>query len=297
VDQVLMNIVVNARDAMPEGGRLTVTTARAAVDGALADQLGTAHAALVTIADTGCGMDAATLEHIFEPFFTTKGPAKGSGLGLATASGIVAEAGGMLTASSEPGAGTTFTINLPLLPAAAHATVEPAVAPARAIGGREVVLVVEDEPALCELERLILEDAGYRVFAAANAAEALAVAAEHPIDAVIVDVVMPGTSGPELAQELAARGVDVPVVFVTGYAADEISSRGLAPSAVVEKPFQSDVLLRRIREMLDTHRTSPDMERVRCLACDTLYGRSERHELDAEAGCPRCGYVGWASIF
>ena len=241
IDQVLMNIAVNARDAMPEGGRLTISTWK--LDGT----------ATVTVSDTGVGMDAATQDRIFEPFFSTKEPGKGSGLGLSTAYGIVSHAGGSLTVSSVPGEGTTFGINLPLAAHEAPSLRAAVTEPAAPDGGPETVLVVEDEPALRELESLMLEDAGYDVLTAANAAEALAVAAENVIDLLVVDVVMPGLSGPQLVEELAARGSDVPAVFVSGYGADEISSRGLVTgkTALIEKPFQAELFLRRVREVLD----------------------------------------------
>jgi CheY-like chemotaxis protein len=254
IDQVLMYIVVNARDAMPCGGRLKITTATALVgDPQLPQELGLDRAALVTVADTGCGMDAATQDRIFEPFFSTKEPAKGSGLGLATANDIVRRAGGSITVSSRPGEGTTFRIYLPLAAADVLPVEESEAGSTRPAGGPETVLVVEDEPALRELERLMLEEAGYDVLTAADASEALVVAAEEPVDVLVVDVVMPGMSGPELVQELAARGIDAPAVFVSGYGADEISSRGVptAEYTIIEKPFHADVLLANVRDVLD----------------------------------------------
>ncbi len=241
IDQVLMNVVVNARDAMPTGGRLTVSTWK--LD----------ETAVVTVADTGVGMDSTTQDRIFEPFFSTKEPGKGSGLGLSTAHGIVRHAGGSLTVSSTPGEGTTFGINLPLAAHEAPSFLDAVVESTTPVGGPETVLVVEDEAALRELERLMLEEAGYDVLTASNAAEALTVAGDRLLDLLVVDVVMPGLSGPQLVDELHARGYDVPVVFISGYGADEISSRGLNPTnaAVVEKPFQAEELLRRVRDVLD----------------------------------------------
>jgi signal transduction histidine kinase len=215
IDQVLMNVVVNARDAMPDGGRLTISTWK--LDGG----------AVVTVADTGIGIDPAIQDRIFDPFFSTKDPGKGSGLGLSTAHGILRHAGGSLAVSSAPGEGTTFSINLPLAADDAPAYLDAAVDSTTPDGGLETVLVVEDEPALRELESLMLEEAGYDVLTAANADEALFVAAEHVIDLLVVDVVMPG--------------------------ADEVSNRGLlaADAAMLEKPFQAELLLRRVREVLD----------------------------------------------
>jgi len=241
IDQVLMNVVVNARDAMPTGGQLTVSTWK------LDDT------AVVTVADTGVGMDASTRDRIFEPFFSTKEPGKGSGLGLSTAHGIVRHAGGSLGVSSAPGEGTTFSINLPLAAHEAPSFLDAVIESPKPAGGPETVLVVEDEAVLQELESLILEEAGYDVLTASNGAEALAVAGDHVLDLLVVDVVMPGLSGPQLVAELAARGSDVPVVFISGYGADEVSNRGLlAPNAaLIEKPFHAEQFLRRVREVLD----------------------------------------------
>ena len=300
IDQVLMNIIVNARDAMPDGGRLTITTRTVDPDSALVTEPCRRGAALVTVTDTGAGMDPTTQGRIFEPFFSTKAPDRGSGLGLATAQGIVGEAGGSIAVSSVPGMGTTFSIHLPLTTADMGSPAESRAEPTPS-GGREAVLVVEDDPPLRELERLILEEAGYEVFTAENASEALSVAAERPIDALVVDVVMPGMSGPRLVDELATRGFDVPTVFVSGYGSDEISSRGVSTpnSAVIEKPFQADVLLRRVREVLDRPLLPPASREgrtarlVRCLACNQIYRPRARQELMASGGCPRCGYAGW----
>jgi signal transduction histidine kinase len=242
IDQVLMNVAVNARDAMPDGGRLTISTWK--LDGV----------AILTVADTGVGMDARTQARIFEPFFSTKEPTQGSGLGLATAERIVHHAGGSMTVSSAPGEGTTFNVDLPLATEPRRAGSFEVVAESAAPdGGPETVLVVEDEPALRELEKLMLEEAGYAVLTAANAAEALLVSAANAIDLMIVDVVMPGMSGPQLVEELAARGSNVPTVYISGYGADEMSSRGFETeqTALIEKPFQSELLLRRVREVLD----------------------------------------------
>jgi two-component system, cell cycle sensor histidine kinase and response regulator CckA len=241
IDQVLMNIAVNARDAMPQGGSLAIGTWK--LDGS----------AIVTVSDTGLGMDATTQERIFEPFFSTKEPTRGSGLGLATAHSIVQQTGGSITVSSRPGEGTTFTVNLPLAAADATSSDDVVIESVAPDGGPETVLVVEDEPSLRELERLMLEDAGYEVLTAATAAEALLVAADNVIDLLVVDVVLPGMSGPQLVEELRARGCDLPTVFISGYGADEVSSRGIsgARTAVLEKPFHPELLLRRVRDVLD----------------------------------------------
>ncbi len=162
-------------------------------------------------------------------------------------------AGGSLTVASVPSEGTTFRIDLPLAAHEAPSFLDAVIESATPVGGPETVLVVEDEAALRELESLMLEEAGYDVLTASNGAEALAVAGDHVLDLLVVDVVMPGLSGPDLVAELRARGTDVPVVFISGYGADEISSRGLNPdnAAIVEKPFQVEQFLGRVRNVLD----------------------------------------------
>ena len=322
IDQVLMNLVVNARDAMPDGGRLTITTGvdveESAADGVVRNR------AVVMVSDTGPGMDAETQERIFEPFFTTKEPGKGSGLGLATASSIVRQSGGSITVSSTAARGTTFRIHLPLATAKLQAVKEASAESAAPLGGSETVLVVEDEPALRELEQLMLEDAGYDVLAAENAAEALELARRHAVDVVVVDIVMPGMSGPRFVDELRARGREVPAIYVSGYGTDELSNRGVATgdSPVIQKPFHADVLLGNVRDVLDAtagvslsrvetavgrdawgtlHAVSPapssttTTQTVRCLGCGVHYRQPLTHDCVARSGCPGCGYVGWAN--
>jgi PAS domain S-box-containing protein len=301
VDQVLMNLVVNARDAMPEGGRLTIATA--ADEETADDGASRRRSAVLTVSDTGPGIDVETRERIFEPFFTTKSPGKGTGLGLATAYGIVNQAGGVLAVSSDPGQGTTFAIRLPLAAADLEPAVEPAAPAAAPCGGREVVLLVEDEAALRDLEQVTLEDAGYHVHAAADATAALELARRHAFDLVLVDVVMPGLSGPQLVDELRKRGSALPAIYVSGYGADEFASRGIdvGNGAVVQKPFHADTLLGKVRDVLDGAASAPKIRRpvrsaimatVRCLACGARYRRAETAA--GPSCCPRCEYVGWA---
>ena len=210
--------------------------------------------------DTGAGMDAANRERIFEPFFTTKERGQGPGLGLATVYGIVTQANGTLAVSSAPGRGTTFRIHLPLaasgLEALAKPTAEPAAPPK---GGPERVLLVEDLAALRELEQIMLEDAGYRVHPAADAAEALELTRRYAFDLLVADVVMPGLSGPQLADELRARGCDLPTIFVSGYGSDRFSSHGVGAAnvAVVQKPFYAGDLLATVRAVLDSPSAGP----------------------------------------
>jgi signal transduction histidine kinase/DNA-binding response OmpR family regulator len=343
IDQVLMNLVVNARDAMPDGGRLTIATAAVAVDEAANDGVTLGRTAVVAVSDTGAGMDAETRERIFEPFFTTKESGKGSGLGLAIASGIVSEANGTLVVFSAPGRGTTFRIHLPLAGLELEPEIEPVAEPATPLGGPETVLLVEDEASVRALEQMTLEDAGYRVHPAADAAEALELARRYMFDLLLADVVMPGMSGPQLVEELHARGCDLPTIFVSGYGSDEFSSRGVhaANAAVVQKPFHRNELLGKVREVLDGAATNelpgaPDssweFERtldafrrsagararvlgapvrpaepaagapaarslsVRCLTCSARYERLAGRDTAAPSCCPRCEYVGWATV-
>jgi CheY-like chemotaxis protein len=261
VEQVLMNLVVNARDAMPGGGTLTISTARAEIDAALARR----HASLapgayvaLTVADTGIGMDAATRDRIFEPFFTTKGVGKGTGLGLATVYGVVKQSDGHILVQSEPGRGTIITIYFPFAPEPAlHATAPRASSRSNAAipGGSETILIVEDEDAVRDVIRRVLTARGYTVLEAAEGAEALAVATRHqaPIHLVLSDVVMPNMNGRELAERLRTVRPDTRVLFMSGYDDDAIARRGvLAPGvAFIEKPFTIDAIARRVRDVLD----------------------------------------------
>jgi len=257
LDQVLMNLAVNSRDAMPDGGRLVIETANVELDDTyvrqhLGAQIGSYVRLLVS--DTGKGMDASVMAHIFEPFFTTKEKGKGTGLGLSTVYGIVKQAGGYVMAYSEPGDGTTFRIYLPRTDQAASVREERRLLD-EIPGGSETILVVEDETALRQLARTLLEESGYRVFDAANAQEALAIARdpENHIDLVLTDVVMPHMSGRELADQLSAARPNLRVIYMSGYADDVISHRGvlLAGATLLLKPFTRRVLLTKIRESLD----------------------------------------------
>jgi len=306
LDQVLLNLVLNARDAMPDGGRLTVATSAVQVDELREDGVSREWAAFVSVSDTGTGLEASTAERVFEPFFTTKEHGRGSGLGLATARGIVTEAGGSLDLSSAPGQGTTFWIQLPLAAAGFEPPPEPQPVPIVPLCGQEAILLVEDEPALRELEQVTLEEAGYEVHAAADAEEALELVGRHGLDLVVVDVVLPGRSGPQLVEELGARGFDFPAVFVSGYGSKEVLSRGLPAraAAVVEKPFSPDALLHAVREALDGAGATvvplpagaESAQLVRCLGCGAHYHRPLPHLSLAASACPQCEYVGWASL-
>jgi two-component system cell cycle sensor histidine kinase/response regulator CckA len=257
VEQVLMNLVVNARDAMPKGGTLRIgasNVTRAGVD-RRAGPLRTEDSWVVlTVADDGAGMSEETLGHIFEPFFTTKPKGKGTGLGLATTYAIVQQAGGFTEVASEPGSGTTFRVFLPRVkeiqqPWRARSDVR-RVPIAR---GSETILLVEDEALVRKLASDVLAGRGYTVLSAASGAEALALAEANAdvIALVVSDVVMPGMSGPEMAALLAARGLPFPVLYMSGYA--ESDSGGLLPAGapLLQKPFSPDALARRVRAALD----------------------------------------------
>jgi PAS domain S-box-containing protein len=255
LEQVLMNLVINARDAMPSGGRLVVETANVELDGSFLKNVVIRPGAyvLLAVSDTGTGMDEATKQRLFEPFFTTKGPGHGTGLGLATVDGIVKQSGGYIWVYSEPGKGATFKVYLPR--AASDEPVEQRAAARDVVGGTETVLVVEDEEAVRLLMRAILETAGYRVFAAANPQEAEALFEQHVslFDLLVTDVMMPGSSGPALFARLAPRRPELRVLYVSGYTDDTIAHQGqLDPGvAFLQKPFTAEGLSRRVRDVLD----------------------------------------------
>ncbi len=257
MDQVVLNLVVNARDAMPEGGKLTISTSEGPLDEPVAGGRDAGLAAgpyvRLTVADTGQGMDDRVLAHLFEPFFTTKEEGKGTGLGLSTIYGVVTQSGGLIDASSEPGRGSTFRVYLPRVGAA----VEPAGAaePAAAGEGSETVLVVEDEEVVRALVREILQAARYSVLEAANGAEALALCEKHPgpIHLLVTDLVMPGMSGRELARFLVPLRRGMKVLYMSGYSVDTLFEGGVpeAGSAFLQKPFTPTTLARQVRELLD----------------------------------------------
>ena len=259
IEQILINLVVNARDAMPAGGRLIVETANAAFDEGLRESRPVTTPGdyvQLSVSDTGVGIPPEIQDKIFEPFFTTKEGAGNSGLGLATIYGIVKQNGGNVWAYSEPGKGTTFRVYLPrslerALPAT-PATRTPAVAP----GGTERILLVEDNAQVRESTFGLLESVGYAVTAAADGGEALAAVerAAAPFDLLITDVVMPGLSGPEVAERVRERQGAIPVIFVSGYSESVVHYHGLLESGVnfLAKPFAADALFRKVREALSS---------------------------------------------
>jgi two-component system cell cycle sensor histidine kinase/response regulator CckA len=242
--QVILNLAVNARDAMPTGGMLTIET-RMLEDG---------HVGLI-VSDTGVGMEPAVLEHAFEPFFTTKEPGHGTGLGLATVHGIVQQSGGHVSVRSEPGFGTTFTVSLPPAEQLPRARPDAATDPSAHLAGTETVLLCEDDESVRRLIDHVLTAHGYRLLVAARPSEALRLATAHldSIDALVSDVVMPDMSGPELAERLQAMRPGLRTLFVSGYTAEALRTRGGLPewSAFVEKPFEAATLLRTLRSLLD----------------------------------------------
>src|SRR5579883_780252 len=257
VEQILLNLAVNARDAMPTGGKLTIETSNVELNETYAASHPDARAGshvLLAVSDTGCGMSAAVRAKIFEPFFTTKGPGKGTGLGLATVYGIVKQSGGHVSVYSEVGIGTTFKVYLPRTEQAGEGA-KPNSALRPPPRGTETVLVVEDDAAVRALTRHILQHAGYAVLEAAGGDEALRVATGHTgrIHLLVTDVVMPGLGGRAAAERLAERHHGLRVLFVSGYTDDAVVRHGVLHDRVnfLQKPFTPAALAWKVREVLD----------------------------------------------
>lgn len=255
-EQVILNLTVNARDAMPTGGRLTIETGNRVLGGTESmahPEVTPGSYVMLTVSDTGTGMDAATQARIFEPFFTTKGLGKGTGLGLAVAYGIIAQAGGHILVSSEINRGTTFTVLLPRAHEIPELGTEGPVAPAPT--GTETVLVVEDEPLVRKLAVRILAEQGYRVLEASDGPSAIQRALQHggQIHLLVTDIVMPGMNGKEVATTLVGTHPGLRVIFVSGYADHAVVQRGVIEEGIafIPKPFDPLLLARTVREVLD----------------------------------------------
>jgi CheY-like chemotaxis protein len=258
IEQVLINLAVNARDAMPGGGRLTIETQTAILDEAYAQSRGDVAPgdyAVLVVTDTGTGMSKDVRARVFEPFFTTKEQGKGTGLGLATSYGIVKQSGGHFTVYSELGLGTTMKIYLPSVVSRISYELPTQVAPLPR--GSETILLVEDEVAVRDLAAKVLALQGYRVLSAGDGEEALRIAAAEPdIGLLLTDVVMPRMGGRELAERIVGIRPDLRILFATGYTDDAILQHKLSEHGVrvIQKPYTRDSLARKVRQVLDERR-------------------------------------------
>jgi signal transduction histidine kinase/CheY-like chemotaxis protein len=266
IEQVIMNLAVNARDAMPHGGKLTIETANITLD----ENYARFHApvkpgeyVMLAISDTGMGMDPDTQSHIFEPFFTTKGT-KGTGLGLSTVYGIIKQSDGYIWAHSESGKGTTFKIYLPRVAATGEPlAAQPALAAPQAVQVRETILLVEDEPSVRRLGLQYLERQGYTVLEAADGAAAIRVANSYPgpIHLLLTDVIMPGMNGRELAQRISTLRPEIKVLYMSGYTENAIGHDGILDTSItlLHKPFALPALKNKVREALASEAVLPQV--------------------------------------
>jgi CheY-like chemotaxis protein len=256
IEQVIVNLAVNARDAMPYGGKLTIETGNADLDATYAQNHPTvkpcAHV-MLAVSDTGAGMSPETQEHIFEPFFTTKEKGKGTGLGLATVYGIVKQSGGSIWVYSELGQGTVFKVYFPIVSESLK-TEEPANTSANSDHGTETILLVEDEEGVRSLVRTALSAAGYQVLETTDTEAALTTCASHegPIDLLLTDVVMPHMSGPVVAEKVTALRPGIKVLYMSGYTDDGIIHHGVLSQEMpfIQKPFSPVAIRKKVREVL-----------------------------------------------
>jgi PAS domain S-box-containing protein len=309
VDQVIMNLAVNARDAMPSGGKLTIETSNVTLDEdyvRLHTPLRPGEYVMIAISDTGAGMDAETQSHIFEPFFTTKGT-KGTGLGLSTVYGIVKQSGGYIWVYSELGKGTTFKIYLPRVAASGEPAMQ-VVTPveiSRAEPGTETILVVEDEANLRYLARQFLEKQGYKVVEAADGAVAMQIAVAHEgvIHLLLTDVIMPGMNGRELAQRISEIRPNIKILYMSGYTENVVGHNGTLDAGVrlLQKPFNLRDLKSKVREVLDATPTPPEVAMSTQLAQpshavmsrDNPPSRAQRFQLHLPLRYRRLGEKQW----
>jgi CheY-like chemotaxis protein len=258
IEQVLLNLAVNARDAMPKGGRLTITASNVELDESdkkRHEPIVPGNYVRLTVEDTGCGMDAKTQLRIFDPFFTTKEVGKGTGLGLATVYGIVKQTGGYIWVYSEVDQGTAFKIYLPRIEGTLRPVEQQKTAELPVVKGCETILFAEDSESLREMATEYLQSVGYRVIPAASGKDALLRAKDFngTIHLLLTDVVMPELNGPELAKEMVSIRPRIKVIFTSGYASEALANRGSLDPAVafIQKPYRPKALARRIREILD----------------------------------------------
>jgi len=263
VEQVIMNLAINARDAMPLGGKLTIETTNMEMDESFMDRPADVEPGpfvMLAMSDTGQGMDEETRNLIFEPFFTTKDRDKGTGLGLASVYGIVRQCGGHISVYSEPDRGTTFKLYLPQVKEDIDPT-RPNTAPLEKLKGAETILLVEDDEAVRTVVREVLQKTGYNVLETASAGEALLVSEQHPglIHLMVSDVVMPRMNGPDLAERLESWHPEMKVLYMSGYTGNVIINNGMlsAEKAFIQKPFSTESLLFKVREVLDIFKPPP----------------------------------------
>jgi CheY-like chemotaxis protein len=262
IEQVIMNLAVNARDAMPEGGKLIIETSNTELD----DEYALHHPpcivgryVILAVTDSGVGMSQETKARIFEPFFTTKELSKGTGLGLSTVYGVVKQSGGYIWVYSEPGQGSVFKLYLPRVDGS-EVQIRPAKSAPELLAGTETVLLVEDEQSVRALTRNLLEQGGYTVLEADNGAHAVEIAKQHhgPIHLLLTDVVMPGMNGPAVAEMILPIHPEAKALYVSGYSSSFGTQTGLVPAGanLFQKPFSRAALLRKVRNLLDMQKKS-----------------------------------------